>query len=67
MLAQSVECASNKEAAAKLGISRRTVEIRRVHIVQKLGAKNSVDNSVDLMRIVFRRTEAAAPQRRLSA
>jgi len=40
-----MECAANKEAAAKLGAK----------------------NSVDLMRIMFRRTEAAAPQRRLSA
>jgi FixJ family two-component response regulator len=62
VLAQIVECASNKEAAAKLGISRRTVEIHRAHIMQKLGAKNSVD----LMRIVFRKTDGAAP-RRLSA
>jgi FixJ family two-component response regulator len=62
VLAQIVECASNKEAAAKLGISRRTVEIHRAHIMQKLGAKNSVD----LMRIVFRKTDDAAP-RRLSA
>lgn len=62
VLAQIVECASNKEAAAKLGISRRTVEIHRAHIMQKLGAKNSVD----LMRIVFRKTDEATP-RRLSA
>jgi FixJ family two-component response regulator len=62
VLAQIVECASNKEAAVKLGISRRTVEIHRAHIMQKLGAKNSVD----LMRIVFRKTDEPAP-RRLSA
>jgi FixJ family two-component response regulator len=49
VLAQIVGCASNKEAAMKLGISRRTVEIHRAHIMQKLGAKNSVD----LMRIVL--------------
>ena len=65
VLAQIVECASNKEAAAKLGISRRTVEIHRAHIMQKLGAKNSVD----LMRIVFRRTDDTddTAARRLSA
>jgi FixJ family two-component response regulator len=65
VLAQIVECASNKEAAVQLGISRRTVEIHRAHIMQKLGAKNSVD----LMRIVFRKRDDwddAAP-RRLSA
>jgi two-component system, LuxR family, response regulator FixJ len=59
VLAQIVGSASNKEAAARLGISRRTVEIHRAHIMQKLGAKNSVD----LMRIVMSRTtdEAAPP------
>jgi two-component system response regulator FixJ len=51
VLAQIVGCASNKEAASQLGISRRTVEIHRAHIMQKLGAKNSVD----LMRIVMTR------------
>ncbi len=49
VLAQIIACASNKEAAMKLGISRRTVEIHRAHIMQKLGAKNSID----LMRIVM--------------
>ena len=60
VLAQIVGSASNKEAAARLGISRRTVEIHRAHIMQKLGAKNSVD----LMRIVMSRTtdETVQPQ-----
>jgi two-component system response regulator FixJ len=62
VLAQIVGCASNKEAAMKLGISRRTVEIHRAHIMQKLGAKNSVD----LMRIVLSRTQELGP-RQLSA
>jgi len=62
VLAQIVGCASNKEAATKLGISRRTVEIHRAHIMQKLGAKNSVD----LMRIVMSRTPEDNP-RQLSA
>jgi two-component system response regulator FixJ len=35
--------ATNKEAAVQLGISRRTVEIHRAHIMHKLGAKNSID------------------------
>ena len=35
--------ATNKEAALNLGISQRTVEIHRAHIMHKLGAKNSVD------------------------
>ena len=62
VLAQIVGCASNKEAAMKLGISRRTVEIHRAHIMQKLGAKNSVD----LMRIVMSRPPDLGP-RQLSA
>jgi len=62
VLAQIVGCASNKEAATKLGISRRTVEIHRAHIMQKLGAKNSVD----LMRIVLGRAQDAS-RRQLSA
>lgn len=62
VLAQIVSCASNKEAATKLGISRRTVEIHRAHIMQKLGAKNSID----LMRIVLSPASEKNP-RRLSA
>jgi FixJ family two-component response regulator len=59
VLTQIVSCASNKEAALKLGISRRTVEIHRAHIMQKLGAKNSVD----LVRIVLSKTPGASPRR----
>jgi two-component system response regulator FixJ len=62
VLGQIVDCASNKEAAVRLGISRRTVEIHRAHIMQKLGAKNSVD----LMRIVLG-TPGDASSGRLSA
>jgi FixJ family two-component response regulator len=62
VLAQIVGCASNKEAATKLGISRRTVEIHRAHIMQKLGAKNSMD----LMRIVMSRPQDAR-SRQMSA
>jgi FixJ family two-component response regulator len=63
VLAQIVGCASNKEAATRLGISRRTVEIHRAHIMQKLGAKNSVD----LMRIVLSRPVEDISPRQLSA
>ncbi|MGA8817327.1 MAG: response regulator [Xanthobacteraceae bacterium] len=49
VLSQITAAASNKEAARNLGISPRTVEIHRSHIMQKLGAKNSVD----LIRIVM--------------
>jgi two-component system response regulator FixJ len=55
VLTQITGAASNKEAARNLGISRRTVEIHRVHIMQKLGAKNTAD----LVRIVLSRGHAA--------
>jgi FixJ family two-component response regulator len=41
--------ASSKEAARQMGISFRTVEVHRSRIMEKLGARNSVD----LMRIVL--------------
>jgi len=34
---------SNKEAGRLLGISPRTIEVHRAHIMDKLGATNSVD------------------------
>jgi DNA-binding CsgD family transcriptional regulator len=49
VLAQIVAGASSKEAARRLGISPCTVEFHRANILQKLGAKNTVD----LMRIVL--------------
>ena len=45
------EGASNKEAGRRLGISPRTVEIHRAHIMRKLGARNAAD----LVRIVLSR------------
>ena len=42
--------ATNKEAAQTLGISQRTVEIHRAHIMHKLGAKNSVDLARKVIR-----------------
>jgi len=50
VLALIADSATNKEAAQKLGISQRTVEIHRAHIMQKLGAKNSVDLARKVMR-----------------
>ena len=41
--------ASNKEAGRLLGISPRTVELHRAHIMEKLGARNAAD----LVRIVL--------------
>jgi two-component system response regulator FixJ len=43
VLALIAGSATNKEAATRLGISQRTVEIHRAHIMHKLGAKNSID------------------------
>jgi two-component system, LuxR family, response regulator FixJ len=43
--------ASNKEAGRQLGISPRTVELHRAHIMEKLGARNAAD----LVRIVLTR------------
>ena len=49
VLAQLLTGASNKEVARQLGISPRTIEIHRAHIMDKLGAKNAAD----LVRIVM--------------
>ncbi len=49
VLAQIVAGASNKEAGRKLGISPRTIEVHRAHLMQKIGARNAAD----LIRIVL--------------
>jgi two-component system response regulator FixJ len=49
VLAQITSGASNKEAGRNLGISMRTVEVHRAHIMQKLKARNAAD----LVRIVM--------------
>jgi len=49
VLAQVVRGASSKEAAAELGVSPRTIEFHRANILNKIGAKNTVD----LLRIVL--------------
>jgi two-component system response regulator FixJ len=41
--------ASSKEAGRRLGISPRTVELHRAHIMEKIGARNAAD----LVRIVL--------------
>lgn len=56
VLTQLAHGASNKEAGRKLGISPRTIEVHRAHIMDKLGARNAAD----LMRIVL----SDAPARR---
>jgi two-component system, LuxR family, response regulator FixJ len=50
VLALIAASATNKEAAQKLGLSQRTVEIHRAHIMHKLGAKNSIDLARKVMR-----------------
>jgi two-component system, LuxR family, response regulator FixJ len=49
VLHQIAAGASNKEAGRTLGISPRTIEVHRVRIMEKLGAKNAAD----LVRIVL--------------
>jgi FixJ family two-component response regulator len=49
VVAQLLTGASNKEIARRLGISPRTIEIHRAHIMEKLGARNAAD----LVRIVM--------------
>ena len=49
VLSEIVNGASNKEAGRKLGISPRTIEVHRAHLMQKIGARNAAD----LIRIVM--------------
>ena len=49
VLAEITSGASNKEAGNKLGISPRTIEVHRAHLMEKLNAKNTAD----LVRIVL--------------
>jgi FixJ family two-component response regulator len=49
VLGEIVNGASNKEAGRQLGISPRTIEVHRAHLMQKIGARNAAD----LIRIVM--------------
>jgi FixJ family two-component response regulator len=49
VLAEIAAAASSKEAAVHLGLSARTVEVHRAHIMMKLGTKNTAD----LIRLVM--------------
>ncbi len=49
VLAEITAAASNKQAGRNLGLSPRTVEVHRAHIMLKLGARNTAD----LVRIVL--------------
>lgn len=55
VLAELIAGASNKEAARRLQISPRTIEVHRARIMDKVGAKNLAD----LMRILM--TEGRGP------
>jgi FixJ family two-component response regulator len=57
VLEQIAAGATNKEAGRCLGISPRTIEMHRAHIMEKIGARNAAD----LMRIVFSSRNASAP------
>jgi FixJ family two-component response regulator len=56
VLAQITAGANNKAAAKTLGISPRTIEIHRMHIMRKLGARNVVD----LVRTVLNSSGSAS-------
>jgi FixJ family two-component response regulator len=43
VLAELIAGASNKEAGRRLGVSPRTIEVHRAHIMEKLGARNAAD------------------------
>jgi two-component system, LuxR family, response regulator FixJ len=43
VLAEIVAASSNKEAGRHLGLSPRTIEVHRAHIMMKLCTKNTVD------------------------
>lgn len=60
VLSHIVRGASSKEAGQLLGISQRTIEFHRAHIMQKLGAKNIAD----LVRIVYSAESVNGPAAR---
>jgi DNA-binding CsgD family transcriptional regulator len=53
VLGEIVTGGTNKEVGCQLGISPRTIEAHRSHIMMKLGAKNTAD----LVRIALTRLE----------
>jgi FixJ family two-component response regulator len=54
VLGQFASGSTNKEAGRQLGISPRTIEDHRAHIMKKLGARNSTD----LIRLVMTASQA---------
>jgi two-component system response regulator FixJ len=63
VLAEITAAATNKEAARSLGISPRTIEVHRAHIMAKLGAKNAAD----LIRIVLTHRDQPHSENGISA
>ncbi len=59
VLSHIAAAATNKQTGKTLGISSRTVEVHRSRIMQKLGARNSVD----LMRIIMNNGHMAVSTR----
>jgi two-component system, LuxR family, response regulator FixJ len=54
VLAEITAASSNKEAGRHLGLSPRTIEVHRAHIMMKLGVKNTAD----LVRFVLSKRNA---------
>ncbi len=54
VLAEIAAASSNKEVGRHLGLSPRTIEVHRAHIMAKLGTKNTAD----LVRLVLSKRRA---------
>ncbi len=62
---------SNKEIARRLGISSRTIEVHRLHIMVKVGARNAADigrmmAEARMMELVTELRLATGPKARLA-
>jgi DNA-binding CsgD family transcriptional regulator len=57
VLAQITSGTSNKEGGRRLGLSTRTFEVHRAHIMEKFGARNAAD----LVRIALSESDRQVP------